>query len=199
MSGLHTSTVTALLGDVKGVPGREEHPSFEDIYSTYQQIVRGICLRMLRDPIEAEDATQDVFSRVLLKLHTFRGESALSSWLYRVTTNLVLMRFRKNKCNPLLLTGSLDDNLIPQMRVAGPDRCLEWATDRIDLEAAISRLPRGTRRVFVLHDIEGYRHREIASHFGCSIGTSKSQLHKARRHLCKLLACQETDSANGPS
>ena len=199
MSGLHTTAVNSPSGDINRLPRQENHPSFEEIYSTYQQIVRGICLRMLRDPVEAEDAAQDVFIRVLLKLHTFRGESALSSWLYRVTTNLVLMRFRKNKCNPPLLTGSLDDNLIPRMRVSGQDRCLEWATDGIDLDAAIRRLPRGTRRVFVLHDIHGYRHREIANRFGCSIGTSKSQLHKARRRLCKLLGHQKRASAKGKS
>lgn len=194
----HTA-IAATLDDIPRGPRQENLPTFEEIYSTYQQIVRGICLRMLRDPIEAEDATQDVFIRVLLKLHTFRGESALSSWLYRVTTNLVLMRFRRNKCNPALRAGALEDDLIPQAGLGGADAFLEWATDRIDLEAAISRLPRGTRRVFVLHDIAGYRHKEIANHFGCSIGTSKSQLHKARRRLCKLLGHQEIESAKGPS
>lgn len=201
MPGLHTATTpaTTLSSEIIRLSCSEGHPNFEEIYSTYQEIVRRICLRMLHDPTEAEDATHDVFMRVLQKLHTFRGESAFSSWLYRVTTNLVLMRFRKNKGNPMLLTGSLEDNLSPQIRGAGRDRCLEWATDRIDLEAAIRRLPHGNRRVFVLHDIEGYRHKEIANHFGCSIGNSKSQLHKARRRLRTLLGRQETESAEGES
>ena len=192
MSELRTTTSASLPGEINQQPHLESHPSFDEIYCTYQQIVRGICLRVLRDPIEAEDATQDVFLRVLLKLHTFRGRAALSSWLYRVTTNLVLMRFRRNKCKPMLLAGFMEDHVLPPMELGGSDACLEWAADRIDIETAIGRLPLGTRRIFVLHDIEGYRHREIADHFGCSIGNSKSQLHKARRRLRTLLGHQET-------
>lgn len=198
MRGLDTGTrASTLSSDLTRVP--PENPNFEEIYSTYQEIVRRICFRMLRDPSEAEDATQDVFIRVLLNLHTFRGESAFSSWLYRVTTNLVLMRFRKNKSEPMARAGCLQDNLLLPMELGGSDAGLEGAADRIDLEAAIRRLPHGTRRVFVLHDIEGYCHKEIANHFGCSIGNSKSQLHKARRRLRTLLGHQEIASAEGES
>jgi RNA polymerase sigma-70 factor (ECF subfamily) len=142
---------------------------------------------MLRDPTEAEDAAQEVFLCVLLKLHTFRGESALSSWLYRLTTNLLLMRFRKNSHKHASRRVFLDDDREPPSQIAKPDLSLNGAADRVDLQAAIDRLPGGARAVFVLHEIQGYAHKEIAEQFGYSIGNSKSQLYKARRRLRSLL------------
>jgi RNA polymerase sigma-70 factor, ECF subfamily len=144
-------------------------------------------LRMLRDPTEAEDAAQDVFLCVLLKLHTFRGESALSSWLYRLTTNLILMRFRKKSYEQASRRMFLDDDSEPGIQIGKPDLYLNGAADRVDLQAAIDLLPVGTRAVFVLHEIQGYGHKEIADRFGYSIGNSKSQLYKARRRLRTLL------------
>jgi RNA polymerase sigma-70 factor, ECF subfamily len=161
--------------------------AFEDVYKAHRGLVRRLCLRMLRDPTEAEDAAQDVFLCVLLKLHTFRGQSALSSWLYRLTTNLVLMRFRKNSYKQAPQRVFLDDGSEPRRQIAKPDLYLNGAADRVDLQAAIDLLPPGTRAVFVLHEIQGYAHKEIAEQFGYSIGNSKSQLYKARRRLRTLL------------
>jgi RNA polymerase sigma-70 factor, ECF subfamily len=161
--------------------------SIESIYRRYGGLVYRICLRMLRDPIEAEDAAQDVFVHVLRKIHTFRGESAFSSWLYRLTTNLVLMRFRKNKRDASYLTDSQGDNRVDQA-MAAPDLRLGAVLCQIDLEAALDRLPDGYKASFVLHDVQGYDHKEIARIFGYSVGNSKSQLHKARKRLRMLLA-----------
>jgi RNA polymerase sigma-70 factor, ECF subfamily len=159
---------------------------FEDIYRSHAELVRGVCMRTLRDPIEAEDATQDVLVRVLLKLHTFRGEAAFSSWLYRLAMNVVLMRFRKNR-----KSVSLDEFGEVEIKVGGGLREMESypnnVVDKIDLQTAINTLPSGVRKVFILHDVQGYRHREIAQFFGYSEGNSKAQLHRARIRLRKLL------------
>jgi RNA polymerase sigma-70 factor (ECF subfamily) len=180
--------------EAHGTPPHESNHSihqgkiraFELVYKANSELVHRICSRMLRNPIEAEDAAQDVFVQVFLKLHTFRGESALSSWLYRLTTNLVLMRFRKQK-NERPVCEFLDDDRALHCDVGKPDLHLTGAVDRVDLQAAIDRLPDGYRAVFVLHDVQGYAHKEIANLFGYSIGNSKCQLHKARRRLRKLL------------
>ena len=133
--------------------------AFEDVYKANSELVRRLCLRMLRNPIEAEDAAQEVFLRVFLKLHTFRGESALSSWLYRLTTNSVLMRFRKNGQEQPSRRISLDDDSEPGSQIGKPDLYLNASADRVDLQAAIDLLPGGTRAVFVLHEIQGYAHK----------------------------------------
>ncbi len=164
--------------------------AFEHVYKANSELVRRICLRMLRDPIEAEDTAQDVFVCVLLKLHTFRGESALSSWLYRLTTNLVLMRFRTNNHRQVPLPEFLADNGELLGDVGKPDLYLNGVPDRVDLEAALDLLPDGYRAVFVLHEVQGFAHEEIAKRFGYSVGNSKSQLHKARRRLRELLAAK---------
>jgi len=143
---------------------------------------------MLRDPVEAEDAAQDVFVRLFLKIHTFRGESAFSSWLYRLAINVVLMRFRRNKCNGNTPRENLDSVDNPDREMGAPDPYLSGLLCRIDLQAAIDVLPDGYKAAIILHDIHGYGHKEIAAIFGCSIGNSKSQLHKARRRLRTLLS-----------
>ena len=161
--------------------------AFEFVYRSYFQYVRNICLRMLRDPSEAEDATQDVFVCVFCKINTFRGESAFSSWLYRLTTNSILMRFRKNQrpCVPLEEPGEEDSPFRDE--IGAPDLNLSGLLDRIDLQSAIDVLPNGYKTAFLLHDVHGYAHREIAEMYGNSVGNSKSQLHKARLRLRKLL------------
>jgi RNA polymerase sigma-70 factor, ECF subfamily len=164
--------------------------AFERVYKANSELVRRICLRMLRDPVEAEDAAQDVFVCVLLKLHTFRGESALSSWLYRLTTNLVLMRFRKNNHKQVPLRELLAGDGEVLGDIGKPDLYLDGVVDRVDLQAALDQLPDGYRAVFVLHDVQGFAHEEIAKRFGYSVGNSKSQLHKARRRLRELLAAK---------
>ncbi|HET7106961.1 MAG TPA: sigma-70 family RNA polymerase sigma factor [Candidatus Acidoferrum sp.] len=164
--------------------------AFERVYEANSKLVRRLCLRMLRDPIEAEDAAQDVFVCVLLKLHTFRGESALSSWLYRLTTNLVLMRFRRNNHNRVFQREFLAGNGELLADIGMPDFYLNGVVDRVDLQAALDQLPDGYREVFVLHDVQGFAHKEIAKRFGYSVGNSKSQLHKARKRLRELLGAK---------
>jgi RNA polymerase sigma-70 factor, ECF subfamily len=161
--------------------------AFESIYRTYCEFVHRICLRMLRDPAEADDAAQDVFVCVFRKISTFRGESAFSSWLYRLTTNSVLMRFRKKKHTWISLEERGDDDGASYSEIEAVDLNLSGVLDRIDLQSAIAVLPNGYKTAFVLHDIQGYDHREIAKMFGYSTGNSKSQLHKARLRLKSLL------------
>jgi RNA polymerase sigma-70 factor (ECF subfamily) len=142
---------------------------------------------------EAEDLTQDVFLNVFRKLGTFRGESAFTTWLHRLTVNQVLMHFRKNHVKKEQLTedvempvGTMDRNRFNRSPVL----------DRLSLDEAIVQLPQGYRTVLVLHDLEGLEHSEIASLLGCSIGTSKSQLHRARMRMRLLLKQQTTPTPN---
>src|SRR5881296_1638894 len=166
---------------------RGDSEAFALIYRSYSELVHRICLRMLRDPAEAEDAAQDVFIRVFLKINTFRGESAFSSWLYRLATNIVLMRFRRNKHRWIPLEECRGDDSDSCIEISATDLNLSGLLDRIDLQAAVSVLPHGYKTAFVLHDVQGYRPSEIAKMFGRSIETSKSQLHKAHLRLRKLL------------
>jgi len=163
--------------------------AFEFIYRSYSDFVHRICLRMLRDRAEAEDAAQDVFICVFCKINTFRGESKFSSWLYRLTTNSVLMRFRRNKRKHkwIPIEESKEDGGGSCSEISAPDSNSSGLLDRIDLQSAVDVLPNGYKTAFVLHDIHGYDHREIAEMFGHSIGNSKSQLHKARLRLRKFL------------
>jgi RNA polymerase sigma-70 factor, ECF subfamily len=163
-----------------------DREAFTLIYRSYSELVHRICLRMLRDPAEAEDATQDAFVRVFLKINTFRGDSAFSSWLYRLTTNVALMRLRKNRRSwSPPRERKLDTD--PSSEIVAPDPHVTDLFGRIDLQAAIDILPHGYKAAFILHDVHGYEHKEIAEIFGYSIGNSKSQLYKARRRLRKLL------------
>ena len=163
--------------------------AFEPIYTNYFGLVHSICLRMLRDPMEAEDVAQDTFVHLLRKIHMFRGESAFSSWLYRLTTNLVLMRFRRKKPKLSSLDELLDDEDEGKAcrEIGAPDLHLTGLLDRINLQAAIDLLPQGYKAAFILHDVHGYEHREVAQICGYSAGNSKSQLHKARQRLRTLL------------
>lgn len=165
----------------------DDSRAFDFIYRTYSKFVYRICIRMLRDPVEAEDAAQDVFVCVFRKISSFRGESAFSSWLYRLATNIVLMRFRRNKHRWISLQECCGDDSDSSMEISAPDMNLSGLLDRIDIQAAMNALPDGYRTAFSLHEVQGYDHREIAEIFGCSVGNSKSQLHKARVRLRKLL------------
>jgi RNA polymerase sigma-70 factor (ECF subfamily) len=156
-----------------------------DLYERHKPLVYSICLRMTKNMSEAEDLTQEIFIELLSKVGSFRGESQFSSWLYRFTTNYVLMYFRR-MARRRQRFPYLDDEFETTHRLAvsfGP-QCL----DRIALEAAVAKLSSGSRSVFLKFDMEGYNHAEIAAIFGCSVGNSKSQLHKARRRLRKLLS-----------
>jgi RNA polymerase sigma-70 factor, ECF subfamily len=164
---------------------------YEYLYRLHSRRVYALCLRMVKDKAEAEDLTQEAFLLLFRKIHTFRGESAFSTWLHRLAVNLVLMRLRK-KSLPVFSIEAIpdaDDETAPlrSLELGAADLSLEGAIDRINLHRCIQRLPAGFRKVFVLHDIQGYRHREIASLLGRSVGDSKSQLHKARKRLRESL------------
>ena len=164
--------------------------AFEAIYRLHSGRVYALCLRMLRDPVEAEDLTQEVFMLLFGKIHTFRGESAFSTWLHRLTANLVLMRFRRRKQISTSLDdtiGSDEEDARPRNDIGGPDLSLTGLFDRFNLQTAINQLPMGYKLAFILHDVYGYEHNEIAEIRGCSEGNSKSQLHKARKRLRELL------------
>lgn len=165
-----------------------DREAFAFVYRSYSQFVHRVCLRMLRNPADAEDAAQDVFVRVFLKINTFRGDSAFSSWLYRLTTNVVLMRFRRDKHNYTSLGDYTKDDGDPISEIGGLDLNLTGLLGWIDLQAALDVLPDGYKAAFILHEVLGYEHKEIAAILGYSVGNSKSQLHKARRRLRKLLA-----------
>jgi RNA polymerase sigma-70 factor (ECF subfamily) len=162
-----------------------DHQAFAQLYTLHKRRIYSLCLGMVGNVAEAEDLTQEAFLQIHRKIATFRGESALSTWLHRLTINVVLMRLRKKG---LQLT-SLDEIMEPApdqrpgRSFGAPDLTLSGAVDRVALQRAIDGLAAGYRLIFVLHDVEGYEHSEIANLLDCSIGNSKSQLHKARLKL----------------
>lgn len=167
--------------------------AFEHIYRLHSRRVYALCLRMVGNPAEAEDLTQDAFLQLFRKIGTFRGESAFSTWLHRLSVNVVLMKLRKKTLPETSLEESTDpedETNGPRREIGAPDLLLTGSIDRVHLERAIEQLPPGYRQVFVLHDVQGFEHNEIAGLMECSIGNSKSQLHKARMRLRELL--QET-------
>jgi RNA polymerase sigma-70 factor (ECF subfamily) len=173
-------------------------PAFEGLYGLHKRRVYSLCLRMTGNTAEAEDLTQEAFLQLYRKIATFRGESAFSTWLHRLAVNVVLMHLRKKG----LPEVSLDEALEPQHEdgpkkdIGARDNVLAGSIDRVNLERAIESLPPGYRIIFVLHDIEGYEHNEIAEMMGCSIGNSKSQLHKARMKLRDLLKLSRAEKAS---
>jgi len=167
--------------------------AFERIYRLHSRRVYALCLRMVGNTAEAEDLAQDAFLQLFRKIGTFRGESAFSTWLHRLAVNVVLMKLRKKTLPETSLEESTDpedESSGPRREIGAPDLLLSGSIDRVHLERAIEQLPPGYRQVFVLHDVQGYEHNEIAGLMECSIGNSKSQLHKARMRLRELL--QET-------
>ena len=171
--------------------------AFEGLYGLHKRRVYSLCLRMTGNTAEAEDLTQEAFLQLYRKIATFRGESAFSTWLHRLAVNVVLMHLRKKGLPEI----SLDEALEPQHEdgpkkdIGARDNVLAGSIDRVNLERAIESLPPGYRIIFVLHDVEGYEHNEIAEMMGCSIGNSKSQLHKARMKLRDLLKLSRAEKA----
>ena len=162
--------------------------AFEILYNMHKQKVYSLCLRMIRNPEEAEDLTQESFMQLFRKINTFRGDSEFSTWLHRLTVNIVLMRIRKKRPNQVSIDEEPEsDGLFPKKEFGSDDIQLIGAVDQLTLEKAISALPEGYRTIFILHDVEGYEHHEIAELVGCSIGNSKSQLFKARLRLRRYL------------
>jgi RNA polymerase sigma-70 factor (ECF subfamily) len=168
------------------------HDAFSQLYLLHKKRVFGICLRMVRDFSLAEDLTQETFLQLHRKLASFRGESLFTTWLYRMTFNIVLMRKRKR----VLPVVSLDQMMttIPEDYVGRDfgtcDLAQIGAVDRVTIQRALDTLPPGYRKIFLHHDVHGLEHREIAAMEGCSLGNSKSQLHKARRALRRALSAK---------
>jgi len=163
--------------------------AFEYLFKAHRRRVYSLCLRMIKNPAEAEDLTQQAFLQLFRKIGTFRGESGFSTWLHRVTVNIVLMHLRRKKPTEILF----EDLYRPSTDDEGPrehgssDTSMFGAIERLNLMRAIRNLPSGYKQVFLLHDVIGYEHSEIAGLLGCSTGCSKSQLHKARKRLRCLL------------
>jgi RNA polymerase sigma-70 factor, ECF subfamily len=173
--------------------------AFERIYRLHSRIVYSLCLRMVADPAEAEDLTQDVFLHLFRKIGTFRGESAFSTWLHRMAVNIVLMRLRRKRITKISLdsiTNPAEESDTQPKEFGCPDLRLNGVIDRVTLQAAINELAPGYRAMFILHDVQGFNHSEIARIFGCSVGNSKSQLHKARTLLRQLLQKAQGNSTH---
>lgn len=163
--------------------------AFEQLYRTHSRRVYGLCFRMTGNFSLAEDLTQDIFLQVFRKIHTFRAESAFSTWLYRLAVNVVLMRRRIKslKETSLEVQDEATNDTFPRRETGQVDRQVSGVVDRVNLKRALRHLPPGYRQIFLLHDVMGYQHHEIAEALGCSVGNSKSQLHKARVRLRTLL------------
>jgi RNA polymerase sigma-70 factor, ECF subfamily len=165
---------------------RGDVDAFESIYRLHSGRVYALCLRMTADAAQARELAQDVFVRVWEKLGSYRGDAALSSWLHRIAVNVVLMTRRGDRRREQRVASAED--------LSGNGTSFDGDVDppdveqEIDLERAIAALPPGARRVFVLHDIEGYRHDEIARMTGNAEGTLRAQLHRARRLLMEALS-----------
>ena len=155
-----------------------------ELYVKHHRQVFAVCLNMTRNPAEAEDLTQDVFVHLVRKIGSYRGESRFSTWLHRLTVNLVLMHMRRPlRREQATLDADNVQTIMPRLKERVPVQII----DRIALQLAVSQLPKGCRAVFVLFAIAGYKHEEIANLLGCSEGTSKSQLHRARTKLKRIL------------
>lgn len=168
---------------------RGEEQAFETLFHAYKRKVYALCLRMTGNTAEAEELTQEAFMQLFRKIQTFRGESSFSTWLHRIAVNIVLMKRRKKALKEIPLESENENSEYerPQREFGGPDLVLAGVVDRVSLERAVAQLPPGYRRIFVLHDVMGCEHHEIAAMLGHTAGNSKSQLHKARMRLRKLL------------
>jgi RNA polymerase sigma-70 factor, ECF subfamily len=181
--------------DVIRAAQRGEVAALAILYEKHRRRIFNLCFRMLRDRSDAEDLTQDVFVQVFRKIDTFRGQSAFSTWLHRLAVNMVLMEIRSRKSNrypliPIEIKNNDEDESTHEL-FGREDLRLIGSLDRVTIEAALSELPPGYRIVFLLHDVHGYEHQEIAEILSCSIGNCKSQLHKARLKLRRMLKHDE--------
>jgi RNA polymerase sigma-70 factor (ECF subfamily) len=183
-------TMPALGSDVIARAQKGDAEAFAVIFDAHKTRVYSLCFRMTNNTAEAEDLAQEAFMQVFRKLATFRGDSAFSTWLYRITVNTVLMHFRRKSLQRVSLDEPYrnHENADTVRREYGSkDGRLESSLSRLALTQAISELPQGYRAIFLLHEVEGYQHREIAELLGCSVGTSKSQLHKAKLKIRDFL------------
>jgi RNA polymerase sigma-70 factor, ECF subfamily len=170
--------------------------AFEVLYNLHKRRVYSLCLRMTANTAQAEDLTQEAFLQLFRKIATFRGESAFSTWLHRMAVNVVLMQLRRKGLPLVSLEETIEtEEETPRKELGAQDPVLAGSINRLQLQRAIDELPPGYRKIFVLHDVEGYEHNEIAGMVGCSIGNSKSQLHKARLKLREYLKTNRAEKA----
>ena len=188
MTDTLTKTVTSEEKAI-ALAQRGDAVAFEYLYKAYCRRVYSVCLRMIRNPTEAEDLTQQTFLQLFRKIGTFRGEANFSTWLHRVTVNVVLLHMRHQKP-----AAALAEDLEHYSANEGGKRkhgsygaSASTLVDRLNLKRAIAKLSPGCKRQFLLYDVLGYKHGEIAEGLRCSLGSSKSQLHKARKRLRRLL------------
>ncbi|MEI6669303.1 MAG: RNA polymerase sigma factor [Acidobacteriota bacterium] len=176
--------------------GRGELPAFEELYKQHSGRIYNVMYRMSGSAADAEDLLQDVFLQAYRRIASYRGEAALGTWLYRLAVNACLDHMRSRQGRQQSATDYIDDveGLEP---AASPFWRPDRALDRIDLETAIAQLPPSYRNTFVLHDVEGHQHHEVAEMLGIAVGSSKSLLHKARLRLRALL--RGTPAAEGAS
>ncbi len=174
-----------------------DHQAFAQIYHLHKRRIYSLCLRMVGNPAEAEDLTQEAFLQLHRKIATFRGDSAFSTWLHRLAVNVVLMQLRRKGLSLVSLDEAMEPGpeASPGRSFGSPDLTLAGAIDRMALERALADLPAGYRLVFLLHDVEGFEHNEIATMLDCSVGNSKSQLHKARLRLRDALRTENRQEA----
>ena len=196
-------TLVAEMTEAEAIEGAKQGDGqcFEVLYALHKKRVFSLCLRMVGNYEEAEDLTQEAFLQLYRRIETFRGDSAFSTWLHRLAVNVILMELRKNG----LIEVSLDEVLEPgdeessKKDFGAEDQRLAGYIDRVVLEQAIESLPAGYRSIFVLYDVEGYEHSEIAEMLGCSMGNSKSQLHKARLRMRSLLNVTRAENGRRPT
>jgi RNA polymerase sigma-70 factor, ECF subfamily len=166
-----------------------DEQAFAALFEQHKKRVYSVCLLMTKDVAEAEDLTQEAFLQVFRTIGSFRGEAAFSTWLYRIAVNTVLMKLRRQKSKTMLSLSEPISSESPSLthEIGTKDCRLSGTIDRIALQRAVESLPEGCRTIFSLHEIEGYQHHEIARLLHCSIGNSKSQLHKAKLKMRDLL------------
>ena len=194
------STSVRSVSDLQLIQRAQQGDSdaFATLFNTHKAKIYSVCLRMTNNTAEAEDLTQDAFLQVFRKLATFRGDSALSTWLYRIAVNTVLMHFRKKALRQISLDEPYSQDAKTVRREYGSrDDRLVGCVDRIALARAITELPAGYRTIFLLHEVEGYEHQEIADLLNCSVGNSKSQLHKAKLRIREVLVRTQQSVASG--
>ncbi len=191
-AALHSADAQALARAQAG-----DHQAFAELYQLHKRRIYSLCLRMVGNVAEAEDLTQEVFLQLHRKIATFRGDSAFSTWLHRMAVNVVLMKLRRKGLSLISLDEAMEPapEAGPSRSFGAPDPALKGAIDRLALERAIADLPAGYRLIFVLHDVEGFEHNEIAAMLDCSVGNSKSQLHKARLRLRDSLRIENRQEA----
>ena len=180
-------------GDVRAVDlelaqrcRRGDAGAFEELYRAHAGRLYNLVFRMAGSADEADDLLQEVFLHAHRKLASFRGDSSLGTWLYRLAVNHCLDVLRGRQAKMTRVTDSLDEEGASEPAAVSPS--VPTAVSRIDLERAIAKLPEGCRAAFVLHDVEGFEHNEVARLMGVSEGTSKSQVHKARMKLRAMLS-----------